>query len=154
MPHLYPPRSPFWRTARWHGITSAVGYAAGFVEEPVPQENKDALAAVSRSVPFPIATGERLLSRWEFRELFEANAVAIIQPDVAHCGGITELKKIANMAEVYYVHTAPHCAIGPVAFSSCMQVARAGVIVACSRAPGQDRRVRQSCLHDARVGRR
>ncbi len=94
----------------------------GFVEEPIPQENKDALAIIARQVPVPLATGERLLSRWEFREIFEANAVAIIQPDVAHCGGMTELKKIANMAEPYYIHTAPHCAIGPVAFSACMQV--------------------------------
>jgi galactonate dehydratase len=94
----------------------------GFVEEPIPQENKDSLKVVSQAVPFPIATGERLLTRWEFREIFEANAVAIIQPDVAHCGGMTELKKIANMAEVYYIHVAPHCAIGPVAFSACMQV--------------------------------
>lgn len=94
----------------------------GFVEEPIPQENKDALATITRQVPVPIATGERLLNRWEFREIFESNTVAIIQPDVAHCGGMTELKKIANMAEVYYVHTAPHCAIGPVAFSACMQV--------------------------------
>ena len=98
------------------------GMRPGFVEEPIPQENKDSLAVVSRAVPFPLATGERLLSRWEFREIFESNAVAIIQPDVSHCGGMTELKKIANMAEVYYIHTAPHCAIGPVAFSSCMQV--------------------------------
>jgi len=98
------------------------GMRPGFVEEPIPQENKDSLKVVSQAVPFPIATGERLLSRWEFREIFEANAVAIIQPDVAHCGGITELKKIANMAEVYYIHVAPHCAIGPVAFSACMQV--------------------------------
>lgn len=98
------------------------GMHPGFVEEPIPQENRDSLVVVSRAVPFPIATGERLLSRWEFRELFESNAVAIIQPDVSHCGGMTELKKIANMAEVYYVHTAPHCSIGPVAFSSCMQV--------------------------------
>jgi galactonate dehydratase len=98
------------------------GMRPGFVEEPIPQENKDSLKMVSQAVPFPIATGERLLSRWEFRELFEANAIAIIQPDVAHCGGMTELKKIANMAEVYYIHVAPHCAIGPVAFSACMQV--------------------------------
>ena len=93
-----------------------------FVEEPVPQENVDALKLVSDHVPFPIATGERLLSRWEFREVFEKQAVAYIQPDGSHAGGITELKKIANMAEVYYIHTMPHCAIGPVAFSACMQV--------------------------------
>jgi len=98
------------------------GMRPGFVEEPIPQENKDALKLVSQAVTFPIATGERLLSRWEFRELFESNAVAIIQPDVSHCGGMSELRKIASMAEVYYINTAPHCAIGPVAFSSCMQV--------------------------------
>ena len=98
------------------------GMRPGFVEEPIPQENKEALKVVSRAVPFPIATGERLLSRWEFRELLESNAVAIVQPDVSHCGGISELRRIGSMAEVYYVHTAPHCAIGPVAFSSCLQV--------------------------------
>jgi len=93
-----------------------------FVEEPVPQENADALKHVSDHVPFPIATGERLLSRWEFREIFEKQAVAYIQPDGSHAGGISELKRIANMAEVYYMHIMPHCAIGPVAFSACMQV--------------------------------
>lgn len=93
-----------------------------FVEEPVPQENVDALKLVSQQVPFPIATGERLLTRWGFREVFEKQAVAYIQPDVSHVGGITELKKVANMAEVYYMHTMPHSAIGPVAFSACLQV--------------------------------
>ncbi|HXF62926.1 MAG TPA: galactonate dehydratase [Caldilineaceae bacterium] len=93
-----------------------------FVEEPVPQENVDALKLVSDHVPFPIATGERLLTRWGFREVFEKQAVAYIQPDTSHCGGITELKKIANMAEVYYMHILPHCAIGPVAFTASMHV--------------------------------
>lgn len=93
-----------------------------FVEEPVPQENVDALKLVSDHVTFPIATGERLLSRWEFRQVFEKQAAAYIQPDGSHAGGITELKKIANMAEVYYIHVLPHCAIGPVAFTSCMHV--------------------------------
>jgi galactonate dehydratase len=93
-----------------------------FVEEPVPQENVDALKQVSDHVPFPIATGERLLTRWGFREVLEKHAVAFIQPDASHVGGISELKKVANMAEVYYVHIMPHCAIGPVAFSACMQV--------------------------------
>jgi galactonate dehydratase len=93
-----------------------------FVEEPVPQENVDALKQVSDHVPFPIATGERLLTRWGFREIFEKQAVAYIQPDTSHTGGITELKKIANMAEVYYMHIMPHCAIGPVAFSASLQV--------------------------------
>lgn len=93
-----------------------------FVEEPVPQENIDALKLVSDHVPFPIATGERLLSRWEFRQIFEQQACAYIQPDGSHAGGISELKRIANMAEVYYIHTMPHCAIGPVALAACMQV--------------------------------
>jgi len=93
-----------------------------FVEEPIPQENVAALKQVSDHVPFPIATGERLLSRWEFREVFEKQAVAFIQPDCSHAGGITELKKIANMAEVYYIHVLPHCAIGPIAFTACMHV--------------------------------
>jgi galactonate dehydratase len=93
-----------------------------FVEEPVPQENVDALKLVSDHVPFPIATGERLLSRWEFRRLFEIQACAYIQPDGSHAGGISELKRIANMAEVYYIHIMPHCAIGPVALSACLHV--------------------------------
>ncbi|MBN1584077.1 MAG: galactonate dehydratase, partial [Anaerolineae bacterium] len=93
-----------------------------FVEEPVPQENVDALKLVSDHVSFPIATGERLLTRWGFREVLEKQAAALIQPDGSHVGGITELKKVANMAEVYYVHIMPHCAIGPVAFCACMHV--------------------------------
>ncbi len=93
-----------------------------FVEEPIPQENVDALKLVSDHVPFPIATGERLLSRWEFRTIFEKQACAYIQPDGAHAGGISELKRIANMAEVYYIHIMPHCAIGAVALSACMHV--------------------------------
>ena len=93
-----------------------------FVEEPVPQENAAALKQVADKVSFPIATGERLLSRWEFREILETQAAAYLQPDCSHAGGISELKKIANMAEVYYVHIMPHCAIGPVAFSACLQV--------------------------------
>ena len=93
-----------------------------FVEEPVPQENVEALKLVSNHVTFPIATGERLLTRWGFREIFETQAVAYIQPDTSHAGGITEMKKIANMAEVYYMHIMPHCAIGPVAFSASLHV--------------------------------
>jgi galactonate dehydratase len=93
-----------------------------FVEEPVPQENVDALKQVADKVSFPIATGERLLTRWGFREVLEKGAAAYLQPDVSHAGGISELKKIANMAEVYYVHILPHCAIGPVAFTASMHV--------------------------------
>ncbi|MCH7740508.1 MAG: galactonate dehydratase [Chloroflexi bacterium] len=93
-----------------------------FVEEPVPQENPDALKLVADKVPFPIATGERLLSRWEFREIIEKQAVSLLQPDVAHCGGPSELQRIANYAEIYYQHIMPHCAIGPLALAACMLV--------------------------------
>jgi galactonate dehydratase len=82
----------------------------------------DALKLVSDHVAFPIATGERLLTRWGFREIFEKHAAAFIQPDTSHVGGITELKKVANMAEVYYIHLMPHCAIGPVALAAGLQV--------------------------------
>ena len=93
-----------------------------FVEEPVPQENVLALKQVSDHVPFPIATGERLLTRWGFREVCELHAVAYLQPDPSHVGGISELKKVANLAETYYLHIMPHCAIGPVALAAAMQV--------------------------------
>ena len=65
---------------------------------------------------------ERLLSRWEFRTVLEKGAAAYLQPDVAHAGGISELRRIANMAEVYYVHMMPHCAIGGVALAACLTV--------------------------------
>ena len=93
-----------------------------FVEEPVPQENAEALALVARATSIPIATGERLLTRWGFRDVIEKQAAAVLQPDLSHAGGIFETRKIAAMAEVYYQHLAPHCAIGPVAFAACLQL--------------------------------
>jgi galactonate dehydratase len=93
-----------------------------FVEEPIPQENVDALALIARGTSIPIATGERLLTRWGFREVVEKQAVAILQPDLARSGGLLETKKIAAQAETYYIHLAPHSAIGPVALAACMQV--------------------------------
>jgi galactonate dehydratase len=93
-----------------------------FVEEPVPQENVAALRQVAERTSVPIATGERLLTRWGFREVCEQHAAAYLQPDVSHVGGITELKKVANLAEVYYMHIAPHCAIGPVALAAALHV--------------------------------
>jgi len=93
-----------------------------FVEEPVPQENVAALRQVVERTSVPIATGERLLTRWGFREVCERQAAAYLQPDVSHVGGITELKKVANLAEIYYMHIAPHCAIGPIALAAALQV--------------------------------
>ena len=84
-----------------------------FYEEPILHDNPDAMAEVARAVRVPIACGERLLSRWEFRPLLERNCVRIIQPDICHAGGISELKKIATMAETYYVGVQPHNAGGP-----------------------------------------
>ncbi len=85
-----------------------------FIEEPCLPENVDALAQVSRSTTIPIATGERLFGKWGFREVFEKRAAAIVQPDLAHCGGIMEGKKIAAMAETYFVGFAPHNPLGPI----------------------------------------
>jgi len=90
-------------------------YRPYFVEEPVPPENVDVLAEVRRASPVPIATGERLVTRFQFREVLEKQACAVIQPDLCHCGGLWEAKKIAAMAETYYVGVAPHNPLGPVA---------------------------------------
>lgn len=93
-----------------------------FIEEPVLPENVDALAAVARSTSIPIATGERLFTRFGFREVLEKGAAAILQPDVSHAGGILETRKIAAMAETYYAAIAPHCPLGPIALAACLQV--------------------------------
>jgi galactonate dehydratase len=90
-------------------------YRPYFVEEPVPPENVDVMAEVRRASPVPIATGERRVTRHEFRELFERQACHVIQPDLCHCGGLWEAKKIAAMAEVYTMGVAPHNPLGPIA---------------------------------------
>ena len=94
-----------------------------FIEEPVPPENVDAMAEVRRASPVPIATGERLITRYQFRELFEKQACAVIQPDLCHCGGLWEAKKIAAMAEAYYLGVAPHNPLGPVANAAALHFA-------------------------------
>ncbi len=94
-----------------------------FIEEPVQCENVDALVRVTRSMPIPIATGERLYGRQGFREVIEKDAAAILQPDLAHAGGITEVRKIAAVAETHYMAIAPHCPLGPVALAACIQFA-------------------------------
>ena len=86
-----------------------------FVEEPLRPENYEALAKLSHKVNVPIATGEMLYSRHEFRELLSHHAVDIIQPDICITGGLWEMKKIAAMAEVHYASVAPHNPCGPVA---------------------------------------
>ena len=85
-----------------------------FIEEPCLPENVDAMARIVAASPLPIATGERLFTRWGFRELLEKASVAVVQPDISHCGGISEARKIATMAETYYAGFAPHNPLGPV----------------------------------------
>jgi galactonate dehydratase len=92
-----------------------------FVEEPVLSEHNDALPEIAAHTTIPIATGERLYSRWEFKHLFEDGAVDVIQPDISHAGGITEVRKIAAMAEAYDVALALHCPLGPIALAACLQ---------------------------------
>lgn len=93
-----------------------------FIEEPVLCEQMEEFKEIARIANIPIATGERLFSRYDFKRLLREGGVDIIQPDLSHAGGITEVKKIAAMAEAYDVALAPHCPLGPVALSSCLQV--------------------------------
>jgi len=93
-----------------------------FIEEPCLPENVDAMATVARSTSVPIATGERLFTKWGFREVLEKQAAAILQPDLSHAGGILEVRKIAAMAEAYYAAIAPHCPLGPISLAAGLQV--------------------------------
>lgn len=93
-----------------------------FIEEPVLCDNMESFRDVARACNIPIATGERLFSRWDFKRLLQGGYVDIVQPDLSHAGGITEVKKIASMAEAYDVALAPHCPLGPIALAACLQV--------------------------------
>lgn len=93
-----------------------------FIEEPLLSEHIGGIKLISQQTSSPIALGERLHSRWDFRPFLEAGCVDILQPDVSHCGGISELKRIASMAESYDVALAPHCPLGPIALAACVQV--------------------------------
>lgn len=93
-----------------------------FIEEPVLPQNNEALREIARSSSIPIATGERMFSRWEFKNLLQDGYVDIIQPDLSHAGGISECKKISAMAEAYDVAVAPHCPLGPIALAACVQM--------------------------------
>lgn len=89
-------------------------YNIAWLEEPILWDNIDALAALAKDVNIPISTGEQLYNRWDFRPLLESHAASIIQPDICHAGGITELRKIATAAETHYVSVAPHNSNGPI----------------------------------------
>jgi galactonate dehydratase len=97
-------------------------YRPMFIEEPVLAENNEALREIAQHTSIPIATGERMFSRWDFKKLLTDGYVDIIQPDLSHAGGITECKKILSMAEAFDVAAAPHCPLGPIALAACLQV--------------------------------
>jgi len=98
------------------------GYNLYWYEEPCWHEHMDGLVEVARALPFPIATGERLAGRWQFRELLEKRACAVVQPDVSHCGGISEARRIAALAETYMISVACHNPTGPVGTAASLNV--------------------------------
>jgi galactonate dehydratase len=97
-------------------------YDPMFFEEPVLAENNEALLELSRLTHVPIATGERMFTRWHFKQLLSSGACDIVQPDLSHAGGIWETRKIAAMAEAYDVAVAPHCPLGPIALAASLQL--------------------------------
>jgi len=97
-------------------------YRPLFVEEPVLPEQAEYYPRLAQTTSIPLAAGERMYSRFEFKHVLQGGGIAIVQPDVSHAGGITECVKIAAMAEAYDVALAPHCPLGPVALAACLQV--------------------------------
>ena len=93
-----------------------------FVEEPVLAEQSEHYARLADATSIPLAAGERMYSRFDFKRVLAAGGLAILQPDLSHAGGITECHKIAAMAEAHDVALAPHCPLGPVALAACLQV--------------------------------
>lgn len=105
------------------GLIGAIApYRPMFVEEPCLPENTSALLRIRESTLVPIATGERLFTRWQFRDVLERQAVSIVQPDLCHAGGIFEARKIAAAAEVNYATIAPHNPLGPISLAACLQL--------------------------------
>jgi galactonate dehydratase len=100
-------------------------YRPGWFEEPIPFENPQAMIQLQRELPVPIATGERLLSRWEVRALLEGGGCQVLQPDVMHAGGITEVKRMAMLADTAYIPIAPHNPGGPICMLAAMHLAAA-----------------------------
>jgi galactonate dehydratase len=94
-----------------------------FIEEPVNCQEHDVMAEIARGTHLPIATGERVFTKWGFREVLEKKAATILQPDLCHAGGITEVRLIAGMAEAYYATIAPHNPLGPISLAAGVQLA-------------------------------
>lgn len=93
-----------------------------FIEEAVLPENREAFAQLAQYTSTPLACGERLFNRWDFKSIFERGAIDLVQPDLSHAGGISEVKRIASMAEAYDIALAPHCPLGPISLASALQV--------------------------------
>jgi galactonate dehydratase len=98
-------------------------YQPMFIEEPCQAQNHDIMAEIARGTFLPIATGERVFTKWGFREVLEKKAATILQPDLCHAGGITEVRLIAGMAEAYYADVAPHNPLGPISLAAGVQIA-------------------------------
>ena len=98
-------------------------YQPMFVEEPCQAQNHNVMAEIARGTHLPIATGERVFTKWGFREVLELRAATILQPDLCHAGGITEVRLIAGMAEAYYASIAPHNPLGPISLAAGVQIA-------------------------------
>jgi galactonate dehydratase len=98
-------------------------YQPFFVEEPVNCQDTEAMAEIARGTHLPIATGERIFTKWGFRDILEKRAATILQPDLCHAGGITEVRLIAGMAEAYYASIAPHNPLGPISLAAGLQIA-------------------------------
>ncbi len=98
-------------------------YNPMFIEEPVNCQQHDVMADIARGTHLPIATGERVFTKWGFREVLEKKAATILQPDLCHAGGITEVRLIAGMAEAYYASIAPHNPLGPISLAAGVQMA-------------------------------
>ncbi len=96
-----------------------------FVEEPAQCQNVDVLADIAHGTHLPIATGERVFTKWGFREILEKRAASILQPDICHAGGITETRLIAGLAEAWYAAIAPHNPLGPISLAAGVQLAAA-----------------------------
>ena len=94
-----------------------------FIEEPINCQNHDIMAEIARGTHLPIATGERVFTKWGFREVLEKHAATILQPDLCHAGGITEVRLIAGLAEAFYATIAPHNPLGPISLAAGVQLA-------------------------------
>ena len=110
-------------------------YNLFWLEEPCWPEQMDDIATIQRAVKTPIATGERMVGVASFRELLDERAASVIQPDITHCGGLSEMRRIAAMAEAYRVALAPHNPQGPVSTAASLEFGFATPSCVAGQAP-------------------